>query len=113
MSFGRVGSTVRLLSGVEMTPSGGTIRSRAVTELMDVKSMLTRRKPSDISDYLDGVASFREGNCAHDLASGCRTQNRDRLCWFIRPDIRQAKEKQRNWEQKNGDGNFFHDPSYT
>src|ERR1700730_15266224 len=83
MAFGRIRCAMRHFRRIEMAPGGSSVCGRAITELMDVKSMLTRFKPGDVGDYLHRVASFRESDRAHNLTARGRMQNGDRFGGFL------------------------------
>src|SRR5437870_4680656 len=65
-------TAVMLMCGIEMSAGGRSIRGRAITLFMNVKSMFTRRQVLDVRDHLHFIPDFREGDRTSDMTAGLR-----------------------------------------
>jgi hypothetical protein len=68
---------MRLMRWIKMSASGTRIGCAAITELMDMKSMIARSQAGDFRPDLHPIGLFGEGNRTADLAACGGMKHRD------------------------------------
>ena len=117
MSFVREWIAVRHILRVEVSAGRRSVRSAAVSQLMDVKSMLAGSQATHLRGHLDFLRHLSEPDDTVGFVATRRVQNRNGRCdgdalldrWWLRGTARRSDQSQRQSEGESATVQIRHD----